>query len=51
MNKLFLAQIAESGETSGADSAIGMLMNLRKTANHPLLVGQGDLFNFKLCIC
>jgi len=31
-------KIAESGETSGADSAIGMLMNLRKTANHPLLV-------------
>merc|ERR1719430_291020 len=32
------AKIAECGESSGADSAIGMLMNLRKTANHPLLV-------------
>merc|ERR1719312_2024919 len=31
------AKLAETGET-GADSAIGMLMNLRKTANHPLLV-------------
>lgn len=33
------AKIAETGQTaSGADSAIGMLMNLRKTANHPLLI-------------
>jgi SWI/SNF-related matrix-associated actin-dependent regulator 1 of chromatin subfamily A len=32
-------KIAESGQSaSGADSAIGMLMNLRKTANHPLLI-------------
>jgi len=29
-------EMAESGEV--ADSGIGMLMNLRKTANHPLLV-------------
>ena len=28
--------MAETGETG--DSGIGMLMNLRKTANHPLLV-------------
>ena len=36
-------QIAETGQTSsGADSAIGMLMNLRKTANHPLLVIELD---------
>ena len=34
-----IIQIAETGQSaSGADSAIGMLMNLRKTANHPLLV-------------
>jgi len=33
------AKIAETGQSaSGADSAIGMLMNLRKTANHPLLI-------------
>merc|ERR1719201_79261 len=33
------AKIAETGQAaSGADSAIGMLMNLRKTANHPLLI-------------
>jgi len=33
------AKLAETGQTSsGADSAIGMLMNLRKTANHPLLI-------------
>ena len=34
-----IVQIAETGQAaSGADSAIGMLMNLRKTANHPLLI-------------
>merc|ERR1719362_1781700 len=33
------AKLAETGQTSsGADSAIGILMNLRKTANHPLLI-------------